>query len=148
MLHRPTSVCTAPTRRTARRAVSLVEVLTAVAIVAVGIIPLFQVWQSARTSLGISRDMVVLQDEAQRLLAAGRARVRTGELRIADLQDDVVANEVQGEVRTTLTLSRFVEGRMLMLRARAESDDRFYETYQVVADPYSSFDAGAVEDDS
>lgn len=131
-----------------RSGISLVEVLTAVAIVAIGIVPLFQVYRSARTSIGISRDMVVLQDEAQRLLAAGRARVRTGELRVAELEGDVVATEVQGEVRTTLTLSRFVEGRLLMLRARAETTDRFYETYQVVADPYMSFEAGEVEEGS
>lgn len=127
-----------------RRAISLVEVLTAIGILAVGLVPIFQIYSSSRVSIGISQDMLQLQEAALCQLAVGRSLVRTGRMRSSD--EDLVGTEVIDGVRVTLEITPALspEQRYLRLEVRAETDDRYYEIHQVVSDPYATFLGAAI----
>lgn len=122
-----------------RPGVTLLEILVAIAMVAVVAIPLFTVYRGTRKGVGLSREMLELQGGAMVQLALGRSLVRSGEVRGLTLDEDHVLSSVRDGITQTLTLSRFLGGRLLLVRARAERGKYFYETFQVLSDPYAVF---------
>lgn len=133
-------------RRPGRRlGVSVVEVLVGIAVLALGVLPVLDLLGGARQRVGTSREMLVLQSQALQLLSEGRARVASGELRQLDSFGEEVLTVTRERVTTTLRISRIAGGRLLMLFVRAETPDRYYETYQVASDPFTSFEVDLEE---
>lgn len=125
-----------------RRGVTIVEVLLGVTVLALGILPLMDIFSGARRGVGTSREMLLLQGQALQVLSEGRAIVSSGELRQLDSTGEEVVEVERNGVRSTLRISRLAGGRLLMLFVHAETEDRFYQSYQVVSDPFSSFETG------
>jgi hypothetical protein len=123
-----------------RRAVTVVELLVGLAILALGVLPVFDLLGGARQRVGTSREMLVLQSQALQLLSEGRARIASGELRQLDSLGEEVLRATRDGVASELKISRIAGGRLLMLFVRAETRDRYYETYQVASDPFTSFE--------
>lgn len=126
-----------PGRR--RRAVSLLELLVGFAVLAFGVIPLYQMFSGSRERVETSREMLRLQAEALQILGQGRNLVAAGALPALDAETDELLHVERAGVVATARLSRLAGGKLVMVFARAEGFGRFYETFQVVSDPFTSF---------
>lgn len=125
-----------------RSGVTIVEVLIGIAVLTLGILPIMDIFSGARRGVGTSREMLLLQGQALQVLSEGRAIVSSGELRQLDSTGEELVETERNGVKSTLRISRLAGGRLLMLFVHAENQDRFYESYQVVSDPFSSFETG------
>lgn len=134
--------------RSPRAGVSVTEILVAVAILAAGMIPIFNIYRGARVGIGISRDLVELQEEAHGLMTAAKLRLRTGQVLAHEIDGDMVTEVTNGELSSRVTLSpSLFAGRLLTIRVRTERHDRFYEAYQVVSDPFGVIHVAGEEED-
>lgn len=122
-----------------RPGVSLLELLVGFAVLALGVIPLYQMFSGARARVDTSREMLRLQAEALQILGQGRNLVASGALPELDEDREELVRQEQGGITATARLSRLAGGRLVMVFARAEGFGRFYETFQVVSDPFTSF---------
>jgi hypothetical protein len=122
-----------------RPGVSILELLVGFAILAFGVIPLYQMFTGSRQRVDTSREMLRLQAEALQILGQGRNLVASGALPELDEEQEELLRQERNGVVVTARLSRLAGGRMVMVFARAEGFGRFYETFQVVSDPFTSF---------
>lgn len=130
-----------------RPGVSILELLVGFAVLAFGVIPLYQMFSGSRARVDTSREMLRLQAEALQILGQGRNLVASGALPELDEDQEELLREVRNEVTSTARLSRLAGGRLVMVFARAEGFGRFYETFQVVSDPFTSFASDEEEDE-
>lgn len=130
------------THRTASRprsGVSILELLVGFAVLAFGVVPLYQMFSGSRQRVETSREMLRLQAEALQILGQGRNLVASGALPELDEEQEELLRQERDGVVATARLSRLAGGRLVMVFARAEGFGRFYETFQVVSDPFTSF---------
>ena len=133
-----------PVRR--RPGVSILELLVGFAVLALGVVPLYQMFSGSRQRVDTSREMLRLQAEALQILGQGRNLVSSGALPELDEDQEELLRQERAGVVSTARLSRLAGGRLVMVFARAEGFGRFYETFQVVSDPFTSFvNAGGSE---
>jgi hypothetical protein len=125
-----------------RRGSTIIEVLVGIAVLTLGIMPIMDIFSGARRGVGTSREMLLLQSQALQVLTEGRAIVSSGELRQLDSTGEELLEGNRNGIKTTLRISRLAGGRLLLLFVHAETADRFYESFQVVSDPFSSFEMG------
>lgn len=126
----------------ARRAAAILEILMAISIFALGVLPLYDIFAGARRGIGDSREMLLLQSQAMQLMSEGRAAVSAGRLRELDSSTEDIREVERNGVMVKLRISRIAGSQLLMLFSRATKDDRYYECYQVVSDPFTSFEVG------
>lgn len=124
------------TRR--RHAVTILELLVGITILALGFGPFFDLMRGTRGVLGTSREMLLLQNQALQALAEARGLVASGSLLdLAVSQEEVLEDEADG-VSYRVTIARRDDGGYLLV-SRAATDERFFQVAHVAADPYASF---------
>lgn len=127
-----------PEHRGSRRGISVLELVLALAVLAIGIIPLFQMLRQSRGLVGASRRALVLESHAMQGLAEAEALVQDGHFESLDgAQEEVLVRE-EGDVRIHLVVTRFADRKLFRVRVRAEGSRRFFELVAVVSDPLAS----------
>jgi hypothetical protein len=121
-----------------RRGISVLELVMALAVLALGIIPLFQMLRQSRGVVGASRQALVLESHAMQGLAEAEALVHDGHFEgLASAEEEVLVRE-EGDVRIQLVVTRIVDWKLFQVRVRAEGPKRFFELAAVVSDPLAS----------
>jgi type II secretory pathway component PulJ len=123
-----------------RRGFSTIEVLTALAVLAAGMAPLMSGLGTTRRSVDVGRERAAL--EAEVCSALGEARALLAARGLAEAGPEGVLLERQdGDRSVRVTASAVGDRDLVLLQARADVGDRFFELDQVVADPQVGFSA-------
>ena len=130
--------CTNRTNRTNRRGLSVLELVLALAVLTLGIIPLFQMLRQSRGVVGASRQALVLEAHAMQGLAEAEALVHDGHFENLGGAEEEVLVRQEGDVRIQLVVTRILDWKLFQVRVRAEGPQRFFELAAVVADPLAS----------
>lgn len=129
-----------------RRGFSLLEVVVAMAILAVALVPVFDLFGSARAVLGSSRDELELQARAVEAVTRARAAVMRGEVPPLDAAGQHVDEYLTEGVAVRVVVRAMPRRGLLALKVRVEGGGRWFELGQVVAEPGGSYlQRGAAE---
>lgn len=122
-----------------RRGLSLLEVVLALAVLGLGLLPMMDLVGAARATFGQGRELLRLQSRAVEAVTRARARLVRGELR--GLGPEAEHREVQeAEGMRTETVVRSIPRRGLFdVHVRVTGEDRFFELTQLVAAPGGSY---------
>ena len=122
-----------------RTAFSLLEVTVAMAILAVALVPVFDLFGSARTVLGTSRDELTLQARAVEAVTRATAAIRRGEVGPLDAEGTHVAEYLTEGVEVRVVTRALPRRGLLALKVRVQGSGRWFELGQVVAAPGGSY---------
>lgn len=122
-----------------RRGVTLLEVLVALTILGLGVVPLYDLFRGARGTLAATQDMLLLQSRALQMLAEGNALVAAGgALDLGADEEEVIETEDLG-VACRLVISRAEAEAAYRIEVRATHHGRFFRIEGTAADPTASF---------
>lgn len=124
--------------RTRRQGVTILELLIALTILALGLLPYFDMLRGARGILGESQEMLLLENQAMQALAEARALIASGDLVALEADEEEVLEATEGGLDYEIVVRRGEDRRRFEVTVRAESDDRFFQLTQVVSDPLAS----------
>ncbi len=119
-----------------RYGASLAEIVVALAILGVALLPVLDLFHGARRRLAVSAAMLRLQTMAQELLAEGRASLAGGRLLPSDGSGDEVLVRERDGLRGELRISVLPTEELLVLRVRVVGGGRAYEIFQAAHDPF------------
>lgn len=121
-----------------RRGISVLELVIALAVLTLGVIPLFQMLRQSRGVVGASRQALVLEAHAMQGLAEAEALVHDGHFSNLDPAEEEVLVREEGDVKIQLVVTRIADWKLFQVRVRAEGPQRFFELAAVVSDPLAS----------
>lgn len=121
-----------------RRGISVLELVLALAVLSLGVIPLFQLLRQSRGVVGASQRALVLEAHAMQGLAEAEALVHDGHFGGLGAAEEEVLVRDEGDVRIQLVVTRVPDWKLFQVRVRAEGPQRFFELAAVVADPLAS----------
>lgn len=125
-----------------RRAFTLVEVVVALGVMGVGLLPVIDILFQSRRVLSASRHVLALESVAVQVLEEARARVarraHLGHPGFSAGSTDTFEGERDGAT-WTLTITATRDPGLYDVTVRAERDGRHFEVTRCYADPWASF---------
>lgn len=130
---------------TRRPGLSLAEILIGVAVLAVGLVPLFDFLGASRGTLGSSKEAMLLEMKSSQALAEAISLIGTGELvALPDGEEEVLELDEDG-FQCEIRIVRVPDRGLFRLKVKASGPEKFLELTTVVSDPLASF-AGPPEE--
>jgi len=123
-----------------RQGLSVLEVLVALAILAIGVVPLFQLFSTSRGVLGQSQEMLRLENAAMQVVEEGRALAHAGHFSELRPEQEELLELDEAGVRTRLVVTRLPAERLFRLAVRAEGKVRFFQATFLVSDPLAGLE--------
>ena len=128
-----------------RAGLSLVEILIGVAVLAAGLVPLFDFLGGSRGTLGSSKEAMLLEMRTSQALAEAVSLIGSGELvGLPDGEEEVLDVDEDG-FKCELRVVRVPGKGLFRIRVKATGPERFLELATVVSDPLASM-AGPAEE--
>ncbi len=124
--------------RTQRSGLSILEIMVALTVLSLGVIPLFQLFSTTRGIVGQSRAALTLENLTLQAVAEVEALVALGHFDdLPPAQEEVLERSV-GSVAIQMTVARQDAKRVFRVDVRATTQKQFFEVALFLVDPLAS----------